>query len=109
MVQLLRQQDLILIFLFPLLSLNFFICVLELFLTKFSLTLVLSLHLDHVVLLVVDLLNSDLLRLYSSLLDLLQDAFLLRLQQVDPVLNLDFIVGELVKAVIDFDHIFLLL
>ena len=71
--------------------------------------MVLSLHLDHVVLLVVDLLDSDLLRLYSSLLDFLQDAFLLRLQQADSVLNLDFIVGELVKAVIDFDHIFLLL
>lgn len=57
----------------------------------------------------MDLLDSDLLGLYSSLFDFLEDALLLSLQQVHSVLNLDFIVSEPVKAVIDFYHILLLL
>ena len=81
----------------------------KLLLANLGFLLVLALELVEVVLLVDGLDFDDFLGLEPRLLHLLENALLFVLEQRDPVLDLDLVVGQVGEARVDIEHALVLL
>ena len=83
---------------------DLFLGIGKLLLANFGLLLVLALELVEVVLLVDDFDFDDFLRLKPRLLHFLENALLFVLEQCNPILDLDLVVGQVRQTRVHIQH-----